>query len=136
MNARIAPLMVIALAVAGCSQSHSYWYQRGKTLEQAQADCRDCRRQAQQEAGEAAAHEYISHLDSSLHRRGDFGAFHESLESDDSTFIDASPAPGGPYEQNVFDGCMKRKGYQQLKSHRLPPDARTKSLSLGAVAGR
>jgi len=136
MNVRITALTVVIFAVAGCSRSHSYWYQQGKTLEQAQADCSDCQRQARQEAGQAAADEYAGHIDSPLHRRGDYGTFHDNLESDDSSFIDASPMHGGLYEQNVFAGCMKHKGYQKLKAHRLPPRTRTRSLSMGAVAGR
>jgi hypothetical protein len=135
MNARITALTIVIFAVAGCGGSHSYWYQQGKTLEQARADCRDCQRQAWQEAGEAAADEYISHIDSPLHRRGDYGTFHDRVESDDD-LIGSWPSDGGVYEQNVFAGCMKHKGYQKLKAHRLPPKTRTKSLSLGAVAGR
>ena len=135
MNARIMALTVAIFAVAGCSRSHSYWYQQNKTLEQARADCLDCQRQARREAGEAAADQYMRHIDSPLHRPGDYATDHDRVGPDDE-YIHSWPTSGGVYEQNVFDGCMKHKGYQKLKSHRLPPNTRTKSLSLGAVAGR
>ena len=135
MNVRITVLTTVIFALAGCGGSHSYWYQQGKTLEQARADCLDCERQARQEAGEAASYQYVRHIDSPLYRPRDYGSDRDRVMPDDD-YVHSWPAPAGVYEQNVFDGCMKRKGYQKLKSHRLPANTRTKSLSLGAVAGR
>lgn len=135
MNARAMALMVVILAVAGCSGPRSYWYQQSRTLEQARVDCLDCQRQARQEAGEAAADKYVRHIDSPLYRPDYYGTDRDHVGSDED-LIGSRPTDGGVYEQNVFAGCMKRKGYQKLKAHRLAPDARTKSLSMGAVAGR
>lgn len=135
MNARAMALMMVMFAVVGCSGPRSYWYQQNKTLEQARADCRDCERQARREAGEAAADKYVRHIDSPLYRPDYYGTDRDHVGSDED-LIGSWPTDGGVYEQNVFAGCMKRKGYEKLKAYRLPSNTRTTSLSMGAVAGR
>ena len=133
--ARVTALTMVLFAVAGCSGPRSYWYQQGKTLEQARADCLDCQRQARREAGEAAADEYSSRINSPLYRPDYYGTDHDHVGSADDV-IDPWPTSGGVYEHNIFAGCMERKGYEKLKAYRLPSDTRTKSFSMGAVAGR
>ena len=134
MKARIVLLTALLFLVGGCFRPGFYWYRPDKTIEQAKADYCWCEQKARQEATEAVADDYLDHnfpvdppgsysgpQDSSLYPHDPFNAW--------LTW-------GDTYKRNVFAGCMKQRGYQQVKPYRLPSNAQTKSLSMGAIAGR
>ena len=129
-------LAVMLIVAAGCSKPSHYWYQPGRSFEQARQDCCVCTRYARREASEAVADEY---LDRAYTTRG--GPRYYGTPDDDASFTDGGPidawlAWGQVYQANVFDGCMKRHGYTRVKAHRLPTGLRTGKCSLGTVAGR
>ena len=135
MRFQITLLTVVVLLTAGCGGPSHYWFRHDATLEQARADCRDCREQARQEASEAVAADYLDRVNSPLHPPTAYSTPHDDSGLSDSP-LEAWSTWGRTYEQNVFAGCMKRKGYEHLKSDRLPARTRTKNLDLGAIAGR
>ena len=134
MKVPVTVFTAILLCAAGCSKPAYYWYSPDKTLEQARADYRECRRYARQEAAEAVADEHfdLARLPSRPPRS--YGTAHDIGPSEGP--LDAWTTWGEMYQQNVFDGCMGQRGYARIKAHRLPSDLRTKSFSLGAIAGR
>jgi hypothetical protein len=46
MRRATLPILLTALALAGCARSSDYWYRAASTPDQASADERDCRREA------------------------------------------------------------------------------------------
>jgi hypothetical protein len=100
--------MALALFLAaGCEVGPThYWYQPGKTFEQAKRDYQECESRAKKAAAD------------------DEGTRVEDVDED---------KVGSRY---AFDGCMQGKGYLRIRDHRLPVDARKKSYSLGGIAGR
>ena len=135
MRLSILFLTIVLLVAAGCGGPSHYWFQRGMTFEQARADYCDCEREARQEASAAVAQKYRDRVNSPLQPPAAY-----SSPRDDAVFaedpFDAWVTWGQTYQQNVFTGCMKRRGYELLKSGRLPARLRTRDLSLGAIAGR
>jgi len=134
MEARITGSMLVLLAAGGCGPNH-YWYKNGGTLEQARNDYCDCKFEAQEEATQAVADKYGKRLQGPVLPP----AFYVLPSDDDSVLDDptrAVSAWGETYERNVFMGCMKRKGYQDLSVRRLPPGTHTKGLSMGNIAGQ
>jgi hypothetical protein len=128
-------LMFMLFFVSGCSKPSYYWYHPNKTLEQARRDYSDSRRQARTEAGEAVAEECFDYARSSSRPSSSYSTPREGGMLEDNPH-DAWQSWGETYEHNVFAGCMKERGYEKVKAHRLPADVRTKSLPLGAIAGR
>jgi hypothetical protein len=128
-------LAFVLLSASGCSKPAYYWYHPGKTLEQARQDYCECKRHARQEANQAVADECFDYARSSSRPSYSYSSPRESglLWNDP---LDAWQNCGETYEQNVFAGCMKERGYEKTKAHRLPADVRTSRLSLGAIAGR
>ena len=107
MRVAVSFLALALFLAAGCEVGPThYWYQPGKTFEQAKRDYKQCEARAK----EVAADDQSDHL--------------EDAEGD---------KVGSRY---VFDGCMQGKGYLRIRDHRLPTDARKKSYSLGGIAGR
>lgn len=128
-------LAFVLLSVSGCSKPAYYWYHPGRALEQARQDYCECKRHAREEAAEAVADECFDYARSPSRSSYLYSSPRESeLLSDDP--LDAWQNWGGTYERNVFAGCMKERGYEKTKAHRLPADVRTSRLSLGAIAGR
>jgi len=134
MKAGIVLLTVLLFFVGGCSRPGLYWYRPDKTIEQAKADYCRCEQKARQEAMEAIADDYLDHNFTGGPPGSYNGPQDSSLSPHDP--FDAWLTWGDTYKRNVFAGCMKQRGYQQVKPYRLPSNARTKSLSMGAVAGR
>jgi len=96
----------------GCSQ-RIYWYHPGKTLADAERDCRECYRQAQVEAGEAT-------WDQRLDRAQMQG------ESDDRQWSYA-------YQDSRFRRCMRRNGYRLTRERELKPPVRKRVFRMGSV---
>lgn len=135
MKALSIVLMAPLLFTAGCGGPAYHWYLPEGTFEQAKRDYSACKRCARREASQAVADEYIDRAASPRPRSRSYSTSHNDLAFGADPF-DAWSTWGQMYQDNVFAGCMKRKGYQRLKAHRLPCDVRTKSLSMGAIAGR
>ena len=127
-------LTAILFLATGCSCSRHYWYRPDRTLEQARADYHECQRKASHEAFEAATEQYIQRTRAPGHAASSYNTPREESTFDDPVYTWLTW--GDLYEQNVFAGCMKAKGYTRLQAHRLPDKVRTKTLSLGALAGR
>jgi len=127
-------LTAVLFLATGCSGSRYYWYHPDRTLEQAKADFDECKRKASREASEAAAEQYIRRTRSPGHAASSYNTprEHDTQDDPDYTWF----TWGNPYKQSILAGCMKAKGYTRLPAHRLPDKVRTKTLSLGAIAGR
>jgi len=135
MKTPAAVSAMLLLLAAGCGKPSCYWYHPERDLERAREDYCACKSYARKESREALADEYPGFA----RMPGTLSYSHGTPPSgtgpaDDP--LDAWLSDGQMYEQNVFAGCMKRRGYTKVKSHRLPTGLRTKSLSLGAVAGQ
>jgi len=123
-------LTLMALSLVGCTPGPThYWYHPDKTLEQAKEDCRACQTRAEKEAGEMAAEEARLQVRSQSRASDDGWKFYDEQVKSRSNF-------GTMYKENVFEGCMQSRGYMKIKDYRLPSNLRTKSYSMGAVAGR
>jgi hypothetical protein len=131
MTARIQALMAVLLVATGGCGPGSYWYQPGRTLEQAKTDFCDCRRQARLEASAAVMAKYRERLDSPV-----LPPTLYVIPDDDSIGGDPIAEMTEIHEHNFLAGCMKQRGYQPARSHRVPSSARTHSFSEGAVAGQ
>ncbi len=134
MRTSVVFLVVMPLLAAGCSNPSFYWYHPDRTFEEAKTDYCECRDKASRQADEAVADEYFNHLRSPARS----GYSYDSLPPDDASadVLDAQATWGELYEQNAFNGCMRSRGYVQLKAHRIRPGLRTKDLPMGAIAGR
>jgi hypothetical protein len=131
-----APLIVLLLlAIAGCSQPDFYWYRVDATLEETEADYCACREQARQAAAEVVADEYFDRLRSPLYASDTYAAAGDQGMSP-SEALNARTSWGALYEKNALAGCMKGSGYVPLEAHRVPSHLQTKDLPLGAIAGR
>jgi len=136
MRVSFTCLLVMLFLAAGCSKPAFYWYRADTSFEEAMTDYCECSEQASERAAEAVAEEYFERLrspippsDAYVHPGG-----HDrpsALSTDDDEF-----GWGELYKQNAFNGCMRSRSYVKLKAHRVSPNLRTKSLSMGAIAGR
>jgi len=130
MKVPAALLTLTLLFVVGCTPGPThYWYHPDKTLEQAKEDCRACQDRAEEEAGEMAAESERLEARSQSRASDDGWKFYDEQVKSRSNL-------GMMYRENVFEGCMQSKGYVKVKDYRLPSNLRTKSYSMGAVAGR
>lgn len=134
MRTSLLFLAVTLLFAAGCSNPAFCWYRPDKTLEEAKADYCECRDKARRQAADAVAGEYFDHLRSPAHP----GYSYDSSPGDDGfpDALDAQATWGELYEHNAFNGCMRGRGYVQLKAHRVRSNLRTRNLPMGAIAGR
>lgn len=135
MKASVLAWAALALAVGGCTKPEFYWYRAGTTFEEIDTDYCRCEEKARQRAAEVVADDYFNDLRSPLRTPSSFDA---PGDEDRATLDDpdARTAWGQLYERNAFAGCMKGKGYVQLKAHRAPSHLRTKDRPKGAIAGR
>lgn len=123
----LAPMVLI---LVGCAPGPThYWYHPDKTLEQAKEDCRACEARAEEVAGEMAAEEEQMQVRSQSRASDDGWKFYDEQVRSRSNF-------GTRYRENAFEGCMRSRGYMKIKDYRLPSGLRTKSYSMGAVAGK
>jgi len=125
---------MLLFVAAGCGKPTCYWYHPERDLERAREDYCACKRYARQEAREAMADEYPGFA----RTPGTLSYSHGAVPDDifpAGDRIDTWLSDGQMYEQNVFAGCMKKRGYTKIKAHRLPSHLRTRSLYLGAIAG-
>jgi hypothetical protein len=130
MKVPAAFLTLTLLILVGCAPGPThYWYHPDKTLEQAKEDCRACQTRAEGEADEMAAEADRWETRSQSRASDDGWKFYDEQVKSRSNL-------GTMYRDNVFEGCMRSKGYVKIKDYRLPSNLRTKSYSLGAVAGR
>ncbi len=127
------PVVLLALTVSllvGCAPGPThFWHHPDKTLKQAKEDCRACRSRAEDEAGEMVAEEERRQVRSRSRSSDDGWEFHDEQ-------VTSRASVGTMYKKNVFEGCMRGRGYIKVKDYRLPSNLRTKSCSMGAVAGR
>ena len=125
----IPPILLLFL-LAGCAPGPThYWYHPDKTLEQAKEDYRECKSRAQDEAGEAVADDHLVRARSRSRSSDEGWEFYDERVGSVSSW-------GAMYQQNVFEGCMQGKGYLKVRDYRLPSGLRTKSYSLGGIAGQ
>lgn len=123
-------LALTVFLLVGCAPGPTrFWYHPDKTLEQAKVDCRACQSRAEDEAGEMAVEEEHRQARSQSRSSDDGWKFYDEQVKSRSSL-------GTMYKKNVFDGCMQGRGYIKVEDYRLPSNLRTKSYSMGAVAGR
>ncbi len=127
-------LVLISVTVAGCSIRHCYWYNPAKTLEEAKRDCRECYNEAVAEASEAVAEYYYDHAAPP----GRLYYFRRGIASSEADYnaLYGWIMWGDSYRQNVFRGCMKRRGYFRISADQLGQSVRKRSLYMDNVAGR
>ncbi|MBN2129289.1 MAG: hypothetical protein JW741_07315 [Sedimentisphaerales bacterium] len=126
---------MLLFVAAGCSKPSCYWYHPERDLERAREDYCACKRYARQEARAAVADEYPGFA------RNPSSLSYSHGTAPDDVFpaegrLDTWLSEGQMYEANVFAGCMKKRGYTMVKAHRLPSSLRTRSFSMGAIAGK
>ncbi|UCC97402.1 MAG: hypothetical protein JSW66_16350 [Phycisphaerales bacterium] len=103
-------LVPVCAAGAGCADGGYYWHNPAKTRAQAKRDCLRCRNLAVAEASQAVAEYYYGH---SATARGPNGSGHGIDPSDaDCSALRGWTEWGATYQENVFRGCMKHKGYR------------------------
>jgi uncharacterized membrane protein len=130
MKVPVALLTLTLFLLVGCAPGPThFWYHPDKTLKQAKEDCRACQSRAEDEAGEMVAEEERRQLRSESRSSDDGWKFYDEQ-------VKSRSSVGTLYKKNVFDGCMQGRGYVKVKDYRLPSNLRTKSCSMGAVAGR
>lgn len=135
MRAIASILALIGPVFGGCSGASHYWYNRAKTVNEAQRDCRQCYDQAVRQASEDLADEYYS-------RPAETGDVpHVSARCDNLNGSDVGALRewtlwGTTHRENLFRGCMKSRGYRLTGKDELGPRVRTRSLAAGKVAGR
>ena len=102
----------LCIWVAGCHHD-AYWYQRGKTVSEAERDCRDCFQEAQVLASETSWDQRLN----------------------------SAAAPGEPdsgqwsyaFEDSQWRRCMKNAGYALIPERDLGQSIKKRTLHLGIV---
>ncbi|MHC4509786.1 MAG: hypothetical protein ACYTAO_12635 [Planctomycetota bacterium] len=126
--------MTACVAGTGCAGSGYYWHNPAKTLAQAKRDCLGCRELAVAEASEAVAEHYYSRP---VTAGGSNGSGHGIDASDpDHSALQGWTTWGLTYQENVFRGCMKRRGYRWANADELGQSVRRRTLPVDGVAGR
>lgn len=130
-------LLLASALVAGCSgpRHQFYWYQPGKTLEEASASYAECESKAREEAAKAVEDQYFDRLRSPVDLMGAENPPSRRSKSDDPA-LEAKTDWGELYKKNAFNGCMQSRGYVQLRAHQVPPNLRTRQFPMGAIAGK
>jgi hypothetical protein len=108
----LAALGLICVLCCGCSRQ-TYWYRPDGTLAEAEGDCRECYRQAQVTAAEAAWDQ----------------RFDRSQIEGESTDRQWSYA----YQDAQFRRCMRHNGYRLTRQRELKAPIRKRTLRLDAV---
>lgn len=137
---RFLALMLIAVCAgnAGCGPNY-YWHNPAKSLTEAKRDCLQCGKLSLNEASEAVAEDYYGgstrYYNSSTTARGFYG---HQIDPDgpDHSAIQGWTTWGTMYRENVFRGCMNRKGYQLVREGELSRLVRRRDLGIYGVAGR
>lgn len=122
------------IAGAGCSNSGYYWHNPVKTLTEAKRDCLGCRKMAVAEASEAVAEHYYSQSSTVSGSNGSGYGIDES--GPDCSALRGWTTWGVTYQENVFRGCMKRKGYRWASEDELSQSVRKRDLAVDSIAGR
>lgn len=112
MRGFVLIFMAVCAAGAGCGSSGYYWHNPLKTRTQTKRDCQECRHLAATEASEAVAEYYYRNSPAARGLNGpadgiDAGASDYSTVRGWSTW-------GTTYQENVFRGCMKHRGYRLI----------------------
>lgn len=130
MKATAILLTLMLFLLIGCPPGPThYWYHPDKTLEEAKGDYRQCESRAEDEAGEAVAEEQHPQARSRSRSSDDEWKFYDE-------HVKSMSGLEAMYEKNIFEGCMRSKGYIKVQDYHLPSDLRTKDYSKGGVAGR
>lgn len=130
MKAPATLLTLMLFLLVGCPPGPThYWYHPDKTLKEAKEDYRECESRGKEEAGEAVSEEQRAQARSRSRSSDDEWKFYDE-------HVKSRSGLGAMYEKNVFEGCMRGKGYIQVQDYRLPSDLRTKDYDKGGVAGR
>jgi glutaredoxin len=140
MKTHAALLVIVLLGTAGCAGSKPsfYWFHPDRTFEEAKIDYAECEVQAQEEAEKITQEEYFERLRSPVVLSGDEEAMKKrkkQRKSEDPASL-AREEWRDLYKQNAFSGCMTSRGYVQLREHQVSGNLKTKTLPLGAIAGR
>ena len=135
MKTIVSILVLIGLALSGCSRARYYWYNPDKYLNEARQDCRECYDEAVQQSAEDLANEYYSRSPemrqtpfSSTQSNRWSGSEYDALY--DSTLWTSND------RENLFRGCMKSRGYHLVREDELSRKIRKSSLRTGKVAGK
>ncbi|MFH1719168.1 MAG: hypothetical protein ABIF19_17570 [Planctomycetota bacterium] len=131
---KLALIGLIAVATAGCSAHRCYWYNPARTLEQARQDCLECYDDALAQASEAMSEYYSNRYTTAAPEH--FGEDALGMSDADRMAIQGWNSWGAAYQDRIFRGCMRQRGYCRKKADKLDPSARKRILSIGNVAGR
>ena len=135
----IASILVLAgLAASGCAGPRYYWFNPGKSLNEARQDCRECYARAVKEASEDVAEEYYSRRDMGLapgNQPVPWSTHSEHFSGPDLDALSESEIWRSNHRENLFRGCMDSRGYQLIKEDELGREIRKSSLMAGRVAG-
>jgi hypothetical protein len=128
-------LVLIGLALSGCSSPHYYWYNPDKYLSEARQDCRECYDEAVQQSSEDLANDYYSRSPEMrpapfIRTQSDRWSGTEFDALYDSTLWRSND------RENLFHGCMKSRGYHLVREDELSQHVRKSSLRTGKVAGK
>ncbi|MCX5645871.1 MAG: hypothetical protein NTZ17_14515 [Phycisphaerae bacterium] len=135
MRISAAFLIAMLLLAGGCSSPAYYWYDPGRTLEEAKADYMDSLDQARQKSGDVINDQHYDRL----LPPDDPSASTGSPQDQSRTAADpreTQKAWRERYEQSVIADCMRDKGYLTIRSDRIPHGLHTKKVPEGGVAGR
>ncbi len=103
--------ILIGLFVGGCGNGY-YWYKKGGSIEQAEADCVQC------------------YLDSMSQRMSEQHDGRQDAQVTHTAYIPEAENPfGNQLEDIAFNNCMKGKGYREVSGEFLNPSLRKKSCS-------
>ena len=128
-------LVLIGLALSGCSSPHYYWYNPDKYLSEARQDCRECYDEAVQQSSEDLANDYYNRSPEMrpapfITTQSDRWSGTEFDALYDSTLWRSND------RENLFRGCMKSRGYHLVREDELGWKIRKSSLRTGKVAGK
>jgi hypothetical protein len=127
-------LALVWVSSAGCAGGKYYWHNPAKTLAEAKRDCLQCRDQAVAEASEAVAEYYYSaHVTPGASNGSERGI---AMGDADGSALRGWTAWGETYRENVFRGCMRRKGYRRVRADELDQSVRRRALPGDDVEGR
>jgi hypothetical protein len=135
MRVSVALLIAMLFLAGGCSSPAYYWYDPGRTLDEAKADYMDCLDQASRESGNVINDQHY-----------DRAAPPDGSAASTSSTQDRARTATNPretqkawrqqYEQSIIADGMRNKGYLLVSAGRLPRHMPTKKVPEGGVAGR
>ena len=136
MRAIASILALIGFVLSGCSGSRRYWYNPDKYLSEARQDCRECFAEAVEQGAEDATLEYYDRRPYEMHETPYWPARSKDFEPIDLRPVWESTRLGTSHRENIFNGCMKSRGYHLTREDELGPHIRKSSLRAGRVAGK